>query len=113
MSWKNKAREQGITGFQLKVYSLVSKIPRAKVTTYGAIAKRLGASPRAVGQALKKNPFAPEVPCHMVVRSDGSIGGFGGKTNGRMIEKKIRLLRDENVIVSNKHISKGIIIDLR
>jgi methylated-DNA-[protein]-cysteine S-methyltransferase len=48
-----------------------------------------------VGQALKRNPFAPEVPCHRVVASDGSLGGFHGERQGEMIERKRRLLEEE------------------
>lgn len=67
------------THFELSVYELCSKIPCGKVTTYGEIAKALGGGAqmaRAVGNALNKNPYAPMVPCHRVVRSDGTIGGF-------------------------------------
>lgn len=55
---------------------------------------------RAVGQVLKNNPYAPEVPCHRVVRSDGKIGGFMGKINGKEIEIKIARLQAEGVKVS-------------
>lgn len=64
---------------------------------YGAIAKALNSSPRAVGQALKKNPFSPAVPCHRVVKSDGTIGGFMGKVTGSEITKKIFLLEKEGI----------------
>jgi len=86
------------TTFEQKVYSAVSKIPRGFVTTYSAIAVACGSgSARAVGQALRKNPFAPEVPCHRVVRSDGSLGGFFGKTSAESFAKKRRLLEVEGV----------------
>ncbi len=88
-----------VTDFQKRVYSFTSKVPRGKVTSYGAIAKKLGASPRAVGQALRANPFAPKVPCHRVVRSDGKIGGFKGRTSGKAIDEKIAMLRNERVRV--------------
>ena len=64
-----------ITEFQDKVYKICSKIPKGKVSTYGEIAKALGKTgpmSRAVGNALNKNPYAPIVPCHRVVKSDGS-----------------------------------------
>ena len=67
------------------------------MTTYGLLAKALNSSPRAVGQALRCNPYAPIVPCHRVVASDGSIGGFMGKVKGKTIEKKISLLKNEGV----------------
>ncbi|KAL2419275.1 hypothetical protein ABEF95_004866 [Exophiala dermatitidis] len=69
-----------ITEFQEKVYSLVLLIPPGQVTTYAAIAKALNTSPRAVGGALRCNPFWPTVPCHRVIASDGSLGGFFGQT---------------------------------
>jgi methylated-DNA-[protein]-cysteine S-methyltransferase len=86
------------TTFEQKVYLVVSKIPCGFVTTYSAIAAACGSgSARAVGQALRKNPFAPEVPCHRVVRSDGSLGGFFGKTSADSFAKKRCLLEAEGV----------------
>ena len=83
--------------FADRVYKLCRKIPKGKVSTYKQIAKALKTRAyRAVGQALKCNPYAPVVPCHRVVASDGSLGGFGGKFHSR---KKIILLRKEGVIV--------------
>lgn len=89
--------------FAEKVYAVCKNIPKGKITTYGAIAKALHSSPRAVGQALRCNPYAPIVPCHRVIKSDGSIGGFNGKTKGSEIKRKIRLLSDEGVhIIGNR-----------
>lgn len=76
------------------VYKTILKIPKGKVTTYGAIAKKLKTSPRAVGQALKKNPNAPITPCHRVIKSDGTLGGYNGKNNSR---KKIQILKSEGI----------------
>lgn len=88
--------------FDERVWKLMESIPKGKVTTYGLIAKKLGTRAyRAVGNACRRNPYAPRVPCHRVVRSDGTIGGFGGKTKGKNIERKIRLLRQENVKIEN------------
>jgi O-6-methylguanine DNA methyltransferase len=67
-----------ITDFQKKVYRIVKKIPKGKTTTYKIIADKLKTSPRAVGQALKRNPYAPAVPCHRVIMSNGKIGGYCG-----------------------------------
>ncbi len=83
-----------VTDFQKRVYAIVKKVPKGKVTTYKAIALKLNSSPRAVGQALKVNPFAPVVPCHRVIMSDGKIGGFSG-SNPKNIQKKIALLKKE------------------
>lgn len=85
--------------FADKVYGLCKKIPFGKVSTYGEIAKALQSSPRAVGQALRCNPYAPIVPCHRVVKIDGSLGGFNGETFGKQIEIKIKRLNSENVLV--------------
>lgn len=86
--------KRDISSFENEVYNLVKLIPKAKVTTYKEIALAIS-SPRAyraVGNALNKNPFIPEVPCHRVVRSDGVIGGYAGGIN-----KKIKLLQGEGV----------------
>jgi methylated-DNA-[protein]-cysteine S-methyltransferase len=86
------------TSFEQKVYSAVSQIPRGFVSTYSAIAALCGSSSaRAVGQALRKNPFAPEVPCHRVVRSDGSLGGFFGRSSSDALDQKRRLLENEGI----------------
>jgi methylated-DNA-[protein]-cysteine S-methyltransferase len=59
-------------------------IPVGYVTSYGAIAKTVGGSPRAVGNVMARNPFAPLVPCHRVVCSDFSLGGYGGGLNVKL-----------------------------
>lgn len=88
--------DKTITEFQRKVYLELLKVPRGETISYGELAKRIGCrSAQAVGQALKKNPFAPDVPCHRVIAKDGSIGGFHGHREGEMIEKKRRLLIEE------------------
>jgi methylated-DNA-[protein]-cysteine S-methyltransferase len=65
-----------LTEFQKKVYAIVKQIPRGETSSYGAIAKKLKTSPRAVGQALKRNKDYKNVPCHRVIRSDGQLGGY-------------------------------------
>ena len=90
------------TAFQNKVYELCKKVPRGKVTTYKEIAKAMKTKAyRAVGQALRRNPWAPNVPCHRVVCSDGSLGGFMGKRTETAVRKKILLLKKEKVVVKN------------
>ena len=90
-----------ITEFQNKVYAIVKRVPKGKTTTYKAIAKKLNSSPRAVGQALKVNPYSfpdgGDVPCHRVIMSNGEIGGFSG-SNPENIKKKIELLKKEGAI---------------
>jgi len=86
------------TEFQRKVYRAARAIPRGKVTTYRLLARHIRCrSCQAVGQALKRNPFAPRVPCHRVIASDLTLGGFQGETTGRSIARKRRLLRAEGV----------------
>jgi methylated-DNA-[protein]-cysteine S-methyltransferase len=83
-----------MTLFEKKVYKAVSKIPRGKVRSYKQIAEDIG-SPhayRAVGNALNKNPYIGQVPCHRVVRSNGTIGGFQ-----KGAQLKLRLLKKEGV----------------
>ena len=77
------------------------RIPRGNVTTYGEIAHAIGnpKAVRAVGGACNQNPFAPDVPCHRVVSSDGKIGGYAHGP-----AKKIALLKREGVFVRNGEI---------
>lgn len=85
-----------ISEFQRRVYLALLEVPRGETITYGELARRIGCrSAQAVGQALRRNPFAPEVPCHRVISSDGSIGGFHGQRSGEMIDRKRSLLEAE------------------
>jgi len=87
-----------MTQFSEKVYQLLKKVPRGRVTTYKEIAYALGTKAcQAVGQALRKNPYSPIVPCHRVVTNKGTIGGFKGETQGKAIETKKKLLLKEGV----------------
>ncbi|GAA5840768.1 hypothetical protein JCM9279_001215 [Rhodotorula babjevae] len=74
-------RDAGIkcTPFQWRLYDLLLTVPPGSVTTYGQLATLLDSSARAVGSALRNNPFAPFVPCHRVIASTLYIGGFGGE----------------------------------
>lgn len=94
-----------MTPLQKKTYELLKTVPRGRVTTYKALADALGTRAyRAIGQFMRTNPYAPTVPCHRVVASDGSIGGFMGKTGGAEIKKKITLLAREGVDVRGNKI---------
>jgi len=94
-----------VSPFAKKVYQLTKQIPEGKVTTYKEIAKALNCRAyQAVGQALKHNPFAPQVPCHRVVKSDGSIGGFSGQTKGKEIKRKTMMLKKEGIHFKNNKI---------
>lgn len=92
-------------GFDEKVWKLMERIPKGRVTTYGLIARKLNTHAyRAVGNACRKNPYAPRVPCHRVIRSDGTIGGFAGKTSGKTVKEKISLLKKEGVEIKDRKI---------
>lgn len=85
-----------ITDFQRRVYIELLNVPRGETISYGELARRIGCgSAQAVGQALRRNPFAPDVPCHRVVAADGSLGGYMGERDGEQIEYKRRLLEVE------------------
>jgi methylated-DNA-[protein]-cysteine S-methyltransferase len=85
-----------ITPFQRRVYLALLDVPAGTTITYGELAKRIGCrSAQAIGQALRRNPFAPDVPCHRVVAADGSLGGYMGERDGEQIEYKRRLLETE------------------
>ena len=93
--------------FNQKIYNLLKKVPKGKVTTYRILAEAIGTKAyRAVGQSMKNNPFAPEVPCHRVVASDGNIGGFSREINpnSKEVKKKINMLRKEGVKIRNNRI---------
>lgn len=85
-----------ITEFQRKVYLELLNVPEGETISYGELGRKISCpSAQAVGQALKKNPFAPEVPCHRVVAADGSLCGFHGHRDGEYLEKKRKLLEAE------------------
>jgi methylated-DNA-[protein]-cysteine S-methyltransferase len=93
-----------ITQFAQKVYNITKQIPQGKISTYKSIAIALGDANacRAVGTALRTNPFSPKVPCHRVIQSNGSLGGFFGKTNiqSEEMKKKIKMLLDEGIPIN-------------
>lgn len=87
------------TPFQESVYAALQSIPAGFVTTYGTIAQLVGCrSSQAIGQALRNNPLAPTVPCHRVVRNDGSLGGFFGDSSVQGQSNKQRLLEQEGIV---------------
>ncbi len=86
--------------FNEKCYQLLKKVPKGKVTTYKALAHALNSKAyRAVGQAMRANPYAPKVPCHRVINSDGKLGGFASG-----IKNKIALLKKEGIEIKNNKI---------
>ena len=92
------------TDFQKSVWKALSRIPKGSVTTYGAIAAYLGTGAvRAVGTAVGKNPDAPQIPCHRVVRANGRVGNYSGPGG---IAAKIALLQEEGVVIE-----AGLVVD--
>jgi O-6-methylguanine DNA methyltransferase len=78
--------------FYQKVWKVVAQIPKGEVRSYSWVAKKVGSAKaaRAVGQALKNNPFPVIIPCHRVIRKDGSLGGYS-----QGLKKKTLLLKIE------------------
>lgn len=83
-----------------KVLEATSLIPLGYVSSYGAIAKAVGGSPRAVGNVMAKNPFAPIIPCHRVISADFTLGGYGG---GLAVKASL-LKREKRGYTSSRHI---------
>lgn len=98
-----------LTPFRKNILALLTQVPRGRYTTYQALADHISeashkSSARAVGSAMRNNPFAPVVPCHRVLASDGTIGGFGGQwgEDGQHASEKRSLLREEGVKFDGK-----------
>lgn len=93
----------GVTPFRRRVYAVLCQVPAGSVVSYAGLALAVGCrSPRAVGQALRRNPFAPDVPCHRVIAADGTLGGFRGETAGPELARKRRLLAAEGVLFDSQ-----------
>ena len=105
LSLKNREKLKELTKFEQQILGVLQKVPKGKIVSYGDLAKAVGrpGSSRAVGNALHKNPCAPVVPCHRVVKSDGALGGFASGP-----KKKAALLKKEGIDVK-----KGKVIDLK
>jgi methylated-DNA-[protein]-cysteine S-methyltransferase len=86
------------TPFQMKVWQALTKIPRGKTLTYQELAKKIGKprAYRAVANAVGCNRMAPKIPCHRVIRSDGTLGGYSGKGG---VATKRKLLKKEGVVI--------------
>ena len=98
--------KKNLTSFQWQVLGVTATIPYGETRTYQWIARRIGRpkAARAVGQALKINPYAPVIPCHRVIKTDGSLGGYQGKSG---LTKKDFLLKMEKEIMEGTCASKN------
>ena len=103
---KKTPRPKTLTPHQRRVYTHLLSIPAGRLTTYGTLSAILNSSPRAVGQALRTNPYAPHVPCHRVISKGGYVGGFKGDwedaPSGVNQSQKLRLLREEGLRFDGK-----------
>ncbi|VVB82892.1 Methylated-DNA--protein-cysteine methyltransferase [uncultured archaeon] len=89
-----------MNSFYESCYKVLKKVPKGKVTTYKEIARALGSKAyRAVGTAMNKNPYAPIVPCHRVINSNGELGGFASG-----LKNKIKILKSEGIEIKNNKI---------
>jgi methylated-DNA-[protein]-cysteine S-methyltransferase len=92
-----------LPAYTRKVLEATSLIPVGYVSSYGSVAKAAGGSPRAVGNVMAANPFAPIVPCHRVVSSDFTLGGYGGG-----LDVKLQfLVREKRGFTSQREIPVG------
>ena len=96
---KEMNQKKEVTPFMEKCYKKLCTVPAGYVTTYGDLAKALHTSARAIGRAMNRNPFAPQVPCHRVVAFDGSLCGYASG-----LKKKAALLKAEGVVISKEGI---------
>ncbi len=91
---------QKMTDFQKKILFQVWQIPWGQTKSYRELGEIVDSRAyRAIGQVLRKNPCAPWIPCHRVIASDGTIGGFMGAKNGDAIDTKRQLLLEENIVI--------------
>ncbi|KAI9228166.1 MAG: methylated-DNA--cysteine S-met, partial [Piptocephalis tieghemiana] len=89
---------RGLSSHTFRVYDACAQIPAGKWSSYKAIAMSIASSPRAVGQALRRNPFSPSpIPCHRVLEAKGGIGGFHGQKSPDSFDRKVALLRKEGL----------------
>ena len=89
-----------------QVYKKLTQVPQGKVTTYGELAKAVGLKngQRIIGQIMKKNPYPVIIPCHRVVKSDSTVGGYayGGDIKTNMLQKEGLKIHDGKILDWNK-----------
>lgn len=108
------ANSPDLTAFRKEVLTLLTYVPKGHYTTYGAMSDHISSTThktcaRAIGNAMRNNPYAPQVPCHRVLAGDGRIGGFGGDwgEQGKHADKKVKLLAEEGVKFDSNGKVKG------
>lgn len=90
-----------LSTFQKQLYAKLRQVPRGKVTTYRDLAHAIDSTAyRAVGTAMNKNPFAPDVPCHRVIKTNGEVGDYAHGSAA-----KVTLLLAEGVEIENNRIN--------
>ncbi|KAJ5538354.1 Winged helix-turn-helix transcription repressor DNA-binding [Penicillium frequentans] len=104
-----------LTPYRRRVYRVLLSVPAGRWTTYSAMATYLNSSARAVGNAMRTNPFAPEVPCHRVLAAGGSLGGYKGEgmavkhvSDGSFRDEKRTRLKDEGVLFDDAGKARGV-----
>ncbi|MEM1611649.1 MAG: MGMT family protein [Sulfolobales archaeon] len=108
LRWGRAIEEKGSIDVRQILYTLLMLIPVGSVTTYASLAKAIGTSPRAVGRLLAMNDNPVIIPCHRVVKSDGSLGGY---TPGGPVMKR-RILELEGVRFRGEKVDPGCMIDI-
>ncbi|KAJ1736246.1 hypothetical protein LPJ61_000030 [Coemansia biformis] len=94
-AYVSPATQRPVTEFQFRVYDACRQVPAGYYSTYKALAEHLGSGPRAVGNALARNPFCPQpIPCHRILPADCYIGGFSGDTKSKIFFKKAKLEKE-------------------
>ena len=96
------------TAFEQRVYDALCRVPSGKIVTYKTLGNAVGCnSGQAIGQAMRRNPFAPEVPCHRVLPATLKLGGYQGELEGESVKRKMELLSSEGV----RFDEKGVLIN--
>lgn len=93
-----KKKSLNMVSTREKVYAFLRKVPRGKITTYGALAKAAGTHPRAVAMFMKHNPHPVKTPCYKVIRSNGALGGYSGRGG---VKTKVALLKKDGISFKN------------
>lgn len=103
-------QSKDLTPYRRRVLALLYTVPKGRWTTYKVMSDKLQSSARAVGNAMRNNPYAPMIPCHRVLAADRSIGGFGGEwgADGMHAKEKLNLLRKEGVRFDGKGRAVGV-----